>query len=168
MQEIKAKAIEASRLELEIEFRCSAEMEYPNSFPVRSLVCAIVFSFFLFGCTSTRSQRELNLAGLYQGMPNAELLEMIGEPDARKPYENEAGFEIWVYERSSEAVEMVVVGSVETDYVNWEGYQSTVSVPVYEPDVTRTESRVEFLVSDKGAVVAWKVLQEEKRLPASG
>lgn len=93
-----------------------------------------------------------------KGMPAADLLAELGEPDEIRPAEPAVeGAEVWVYRRNASNVDMKITGTKETPHYDpiTGAYQPIID-PIYQAQTSTVREEIVILMVE-GAVEAWKV-----------
>lgn len=127
----------------------------------RKLLAILPLALALAACSTTETsvgpEAEAANVVIEKGMPVADLVAAIGEPDAvRQVDPPREGFAIWTYEKTQENVTLAATGTTETPYFNpITGVYTPIKDVTYSPQRERVEMVTEFLVGE-GVVLSWK------------
>ena len=122
----------------------------------------------LAGCNTSPDTEMPNLTepfAVTRGMPAAELVAKLGEPDIRQPVaEYSVDAEIWVYNRTVDSdSRMVLMGTERRAF--WDPIRRQVyylDLPLYQPEVTASIEVSEIMMV-KDQVYSWERRTSERR-----
>lgn len=132
-----------------------------NVFFFRSVVI-LAFVAVLSGCSSLSSMPGKKVAPtegiqIYNGMPVAELVELLGEPMKVEGIEApREGFEVWVYKLVAKDIRYEATGTEEIPFYDpVTGEYRPLTESIINPRTSTLTVETQFLIAD-GVVVGWK------------